>query len=52
MLFAAIWMDLEIVILNEVNQTEKEKYFNIPYMQNLKRNYTNELYKKETDSEA
>ena len=46
------WMDLEIVILNEVNQTEKEKYFNIPYMQNLKRNYTNELYKTETDSEA
>ena len=24
--FAAIWMDLEIIILNEVNQTEKDKY--------------------------
>ena len=24
--FAAIWMDLEIVILSEVSQTEKEKY--------------------------
>ena len=24
--FAAIWMDLEIVILGEVNQTEKDKY--------------------------
>ena len=24
--FAAIWMDLEIVILSEVNQTEKENY--------------------------
>ena len=24
--FAATWMDLEIVILNEVNQTEKDKY--------------------------
>ena len=24
--FAAMWMDLEIVILNEVSQTEKEKY--------------------------
>ena len=24
--FAATWMDLEIVILNEVIQTEKEKY--------------------------
>ena len=47
---AAIWMDLEIVILNEANQTEKEKYYDIPYMQNLKRNYTNEHYK--TDSQA
>ena len=26
MLFAATWMDLEIVILSEVSQTEKEKY--------------------------
>ena len=24
--FAATWMDLEIIILSEVNQTEKEKY--------------------------
>ena len=24
--FAATWMDLEIVILNEVNQTQKDKY--------------------------
>ena len=24
--FAATWMGLEIVILSEVNQTEKEKY--------------------------
>ena len=28
--FAATWMDLEIVILNEVSQTEKEKYCMIP----------------------
>ena len=26
MAFAATWMDLEIVILSEVSQTEKEKY--------------------------
>ena len=26
MLFEGIWMALEIVILNEVSQTEKEKY--------------------------
>ena len=24
--FAAIWMDLEIIILNEVSQVEKDKY--------------------------
>ena len=24
--FAVIWMDLEIVILSEVSQTEKDKY--------------------------
>ena len=24
--FAAIWMDLEIIILREVSQTEKDKY--------------------------
>ena len=24
--FAATWMDIEIVILSEVSQTEKEKY--------------------------
>ena len=26
MTFAAIWMDLEIIILSEVSQTEKDKY--------------------------
>ena len=24
--FAATWMDLEIIILSEINQTEKDKY--------------------------
>ena len=28
--FAAAWMDLEIVILSEVSQTEKDKYHVIP----------------------
>ena len=26
MLFAATWMELEIIILSEVNQKEKDKY--------------------------
>ena len=43
--FSATWMDLESVILSEVSQTEKEKY-HVPYMWNLKRNYTNELIYK------
>ena len=36
--FVAIWMNLETVILSEVNQKEKEKYHDIPFMWNLKRN--------------
>ena len=30
MSFAVTWMDLEIVILSEVSQTEKDKYHMIP----------------------
>ena len=30
--FAAMWMDLEFVILSEVNQTEKDKYHAITDM--------------------
>ena len=32
--FATTWMNLVIIILNEVNQTEKDKY-DIAYTQNL-----------------
>ena len=40
-------MDLEIVILSEVSQA-KDKYHDITYMWNLKKNDTNELiYKTE-----
>ena len=50
--FAATRLNLEIVILSEVSQTEKEKYY-IPYMQNLIRNDTNELiYKTERESQT
>ena len=49
--FAATWMDLEIIILSEVSQTEKDKYQYITYMWNLKKNDTDELiYKIETDT--
>ena len=44
--FAATWMDLETVTPREGEISD-----DIPYMWNLKRNYTNELiYKTETDS--
>ena len=33
--FAATWMDQEMIILSEVSQTEKDKY----YMWNLKKRY-------------
>ena len=32
--FAVTWLDLEIIILSEVSQTEKDKYY-ITYMWNL-----------------
>ena len=51
--FAARQMDLEIVILSEVKQTEGEISYNIHYMWNLKGNDAKELiYKTETDSQA
>ena len=46
--FAAIWMDLEIIILSEVNQKEKDKY-HITYMY-LKHD-TNDLQISFTDIE-
>ena len=33
--FAATWMDLESVILNEVSQTEKEKYHMTPLISEI-----------------
>ena len=36
--FAATWTDLEIIILGEVSQTEKDKIsYDITYMWNLKK---------------
>ena len=34
--FAETWMDLEIIILSEVSQTEKDKYLMNIYVWNLK----------------
>ena len=35
--FAATWIDLEIIILSEVNQTEKNKKSDITYLWILKK---------------
>ena len=49
--FAATWMDLEIIILSELSQTEKDKYtISLIYGIQFLKNDKNELiYKTETD---
>ena len=42
--FAATWMDLEIIILNE--DRERQMSYDIAYMWNVKKNDTNELIYK------
>ena len=49
---AATWMDLEMVILSEVSQTEKDKYHMISLKCRILKKGTNELiYKTEIDSQ-
>ena len=51
--FAATWMDLEMIILSEVSQTEKDKYHIISLICGILKNDTNELiYKTETDPQT
>ena len=51
--FAVTWMDLEIIILSEVSQTEKDIYHVISLMCGIFLNDTNKLiYKTETDSQT
>ena len=52
--FAAIWLDLEIIILSDVkSHRERQMLYDIIYMQNLKKNDTSELiYKTEADPQT
>ena len=51
--FSVIWMDLEINILSEINQMEKEKYLMILLICGILEKYTNELISKtERDSQT
>ena len=46
--FTVTWTDLEIVILNEVSQTKKDKYYMIPLIHGiLKNDIKKPIYKTE-----
>jgi len=49
--FAATWMNLEIIILSEISQSERERQtpYGITYMWNLKYGTDELIYKTETD---
>ena len=47
--FAATWMDLEIIILSEVNQTEIQISYDITYVWSLKYDINELTYKTEID---
>ena len=48
--FAATWMELEILILSEVSQKEKDKYHMISHIWNLIYGTSEPIYRKETNS--
>ena len=48
----ATWMDLEITILSEVNQKERQISYDITYMWTLKRDINEVIYETETDSQT
>ena len=48
----ATWMDLEIITLSEVSQTERQISCDITYMWNLKNDTSELIYKTETDSQT
>ena len=50
--FAATWMNLEITVLREVSHTEKDKYHDITYKQNLKYNTDELICKTEAGSQT
>ena len=51
-MFTATWMDLGIIITNEVSQKEKDKYHMISGIWNLKHDASEFIYETETDSQT
>ena len=45
--FTAIWMDLVIIILSEVSQTEKDKYYMISLIMESKKRVQMNLFTKQ-----
>uniref|UniRef100_A0A8D0INV1 DUF1725 domain-containing protein n=1 Tax=Sus scrofa TaxID=9823 RepID=A0A8D0INV1_PIG len=52
MLFAATWIQLESLILSDVSQKEKDKYYIISLTWNLKYDTDEPTYKTEMDSQT
>ena len=50
--FAATWMELEIIILSEVNQTEKDKYYTISLICGIYKIIQVNLLTKKIDSQT
>ena len=50
MLFAATWMELEILMLSEIIQNEKDKYHMISHIWNLIYSTNEPIFRKETNS--
>ena len=46
--FSATWVDLEIIIVGKVSQTEKDISQDIPYLWNLKKMIQTNLFTKQT----
>ena len=49
--FIATWMDLEIIILSEVSQTEKATYYMISLSCRIKKMIQMNLFTKQKDSQ-
>ena len=46
--FAAIWMDLEMILLSKISQTKNDKYHYITYMWNLNYDTNEHIYETQT----
>ena len=50
--FAARWMRLEIIILSQMSERERQIQYDIPSMWNLKYDTNELIYKTKTDSQT